>query len=127
MGYSRGSMGKRADLDGLFVRSSWEANYARYLNWLVGLGEIAAWEYEPDTFWFDEIKRGTRSYTPDFKITNNDGTVDYHEVKGWMDQKSRTKLKRMAKYYPNVKVTLIDADAYYAIARDVSGFIPNWE
>ena len=120
-------MGKRADLDGLFVRSSWEANYARYLNWLVGLGEIAAWEYEPDTFWFDEIKRGTRSYTPDFKITNNDGTVDYHEVKGWMDQKSRTKLKRMAKYYPNVKVTLIDADAYYAIARDVSGFIPNWE
>ena len=56
----RGSGGRRDDLDGLFVRSSWEANYARYLNWLVKLGEIKGWEYEADTFAFDKIKRGTR-------------------------------------------------------------------
>jgi hypothetical protein len=33
----------------------------------------------------------------------------------------------MAKYYPDVKLILIDKDAYYAIAQDVKGFIPNWE
>jgi len=125
--YSHGKMGKRTDLDGLYVRSSWEANYARYLNWLVSIGEIVKWEYEPDVYEFHEIKRGTRSYIPDFKVYNKDGSVEYHEVKGWMDQKSRTKLKRMAKYYPEIKVVLIDKDVYYAIKRDAQNFIPNWE
>jgi hypothetical protein len=126
-GYSRGKMGKRDDLGGLYVRSSWEANYARYLNWLISVDQITKWEYEVDEFEFIEIKRGTRSYRPDFKVTNLDGSIEYHEVKGWMDQKSITKLKRMAKYYPDVKLILIDKDAYYAIAQDVKGFIPNWE
>lgn len=125
--YSRGKMGKREDLNGLFVRSSWEANYARYLNWLKSIGEIDDWEYEADCFVFEAIKRGTRSYTPDFKIYNTDDTIIYHEVKGWMDSKSKTKLKRMAKYYPEVEIVLIDEDAYRAIEKDVRMFIPNWE
>ena len=126
-GSSRSKGGKRADLGGLYVRSAWEANYARYLNWLVAQGVIAAWEYEPDTFWFHSIKRGTRSYCPDFKIFNNDGTIGYHEVKGWMNQRSRTQLKRMARYHPSVKVIVVDADAYRAIARQVKKLLPYWE
>lgn len=125
--YSRTKGGKRDDLDGLYVRSGWEANYARYLNWLLSIGEITAWEYEPDTFEFAGIKKGTRFYTPDFKITNNDGSIEYHEVKGWMDQKSATKLSRMAKYYPEIKIILIDNDVYRAISRQVRKIIPNWE
>lgn len=123
----RSKSGKRADLDGLYVRSSWEANYCRYLNWLVEMCEIKSWEYEPDTFEFEKIKRGSRFYTPDFKIFENDGSVIYHEVKGWMDEKSATKLKRMAKYYPEIKIILIDKDAYYAIAEQVKNLIPYWE
>ena len=123
----RSKGGKRADLGGLYVRSAWEANYARYLNWLVAQGEIEAWEYEPDTFWFHGIKRGTRSYTPDFKIYNNGGTVEYHELKGWMSPKSKTQLKRMARYHPAVKIVLIDADAYRSIARQIKRLIPHWE
>lgn len=125
--YSKGKIGKRADLDDLFLRSSWEANYARYLNWLIGLGEIKDWEYEPDTFEFIKIKRGTRFYTPDFKVTNTDDMVEYHEVKGWMDDKSKTKLKRMAKYYPDVKIILIDASAYRAIEKQARYLVANWE
>ena len=124
---NRGKGGKRADLGGLYVRSAWEANYARYLTWLVAQGVIKTWEYEPDTFWFLRIKRGTRSYTPDFKIHNNDGTVEYHEVKGWMSPKSKTQLKRMARYHPDVKVVIVDADAYRAIARTAKKLIPHWE
>lgn len=125
--YSRTKSGKRDDLDGLFVRSAWEANYARYLNWLVSIGEIKEWEYEADTFEFVKIRKGTRFYLPDFKVTNNDGTVEYHEVKGWMDDKSKTKLSRMAKYYPDIKLILIDEGAYRAISSQVKNIIKNWE
>ncbi len=124
--YSRGSMGKRADLGDVYFRSSWEANYARYLNWLVGLGEIERWQYEPETFWFHAIKRGTRSYTPDFRVYER-GRSYLVEVKGWMDAKSKTKLARMAKYYPEVEIRLVDEAQYKAIARAVAALIPGWE
>jgi hypothetical protein len=90
-------------------------------------GEIQMWEYEPDTFEFHGIKRGCRFYTPDFKITWADGSVTYHEVKGWMDAKSATKLKRMGKYYPTVKVELVQKERYDCIRKQMSGIIKNWE
>lgn len=125
--YSHTRGGKRLDLDNRYFRSAWEANWARYLNWLKEQGSILAWEYEPETFEFEGIKRGSRFYTPDFCIKNANGSVEYHEVKGWMDQKSKTKLKRMAKYHPEIKIIVIDNKAYGAVARQVQGFIPNWE
>lgn len=124
---ARSKGGKRADLGNQYFRSIWEANYARYLNWLIKQGVIKAWEYEPETFEFHRIRRGNRFYTPDFRITNNDGSQEYHEVKGYMDASSRTKLARMARYYPALKIVLIDAEAYAAIAAQVKGLIPGWE
>lgn len=111
----------------IFFRSRWEANYARYLEWLKGLGEIAKWEHEPHVFWFLEIKRGTRSYLPDFKITENNGSVVYHEVKGWMDPQSKTKIKRMAKYHPQVKLIVIGPKNYKALENMVSRLLVGWE
>jgi len=126
-GYSRCKGGKRADLDNRYFRSGWEANYARYLNWLMGLKEIAAWEYEPDTFVFHGVTRGAITYTPDFKIAYKTGVVEYHEIKGWMDSKSKTRLRRMAKYYPDVPVRVVGEKEYNRLASQVSGFIPHWE
>lgn len=125
--YSRGRGGKREDLDGLYVRSSWEANYARYLNWLKGNGEILKWEYEPETFEFHVIKKGTRYYTPDFKIFNTDGSIEYHEVKGYMDKRSKTKLNRMSKYYPNIDVKIINEQIYRSISNTMKNIIEKWE
>lgn len=124
--YSRARGGTRADL-GLYVRSTWEANWARYLNWLVDQGQITSWEYEPETFHFEGIKRGQRFYTPDFKVVNPDGTEEYHEVKGYMDQPSRTKLKRMKKYHPEVNVIVIDEPTYRDVARKVGKSLEHWE
>lgn len=90
-----------------FFRSGWELRYANHLEMIKSKGGIKDWEYEADTFWFEKIRRGVRSYTPDFKIFFNDGTIEYHEVKGWMDSKSATKLKRMRIYHPNIKLTVI--------------------
>lgn len=122
----RAKGGRRADLN-LFVRSSWEANYARYLNFLIKNNEITSWEYEPDTFEFADLRGSASFYTPDFKILKLDGKYEYHEVKGWMDPKSATKLKRMHKYFPEVDLVLIHQDIYKALAREVSGVVPNWE
>lgn len=126
-GYSRGRGGKRPDLNNQYFRSSWEANYGRYLNWLISIGEIRSWKYEPRTFEFTKIRRGSRFYTPDFEITNLDYSLEYHEIKGWMDKVSQTKLNRMAKYHPEIKIVLIDKAAYSALARDVKRLVPNWE
>lgn len=100
-----------------YFRSSWEVNYARYLEWLLNKGDIIKWEYEPDVFWFEKIKRGVRSYLPDFKITNKNGTFEYHEVKGWMDDKSKTKIKRMKLYYPKIKLIIIEKDSYKSVKQ----------
>lgn len=121
----RFSSGKRADLGGRYFRSLWEANYSRYLNWLVAQGVHARWEYEVDEFEFP-IKRGCRFYKPDFKVFAHDGTFEYHEVKGWMDGKSATKLKRMARHFPEVKVIVIGRPQYQRISK-MCKHLPGWE
>jgi uncharacterized protein DUF1064 len=92
----------------IYCRSNWEATYATYLEWLKMKKQILEWEHEPKTFWFEQIKRGVRSYLPDFKITNLDQTHYWVEVKGYMDKKSQTKIKRFQKYYPQEKLVIRD-------------------
>jgi hypothetical protein len=125
-GRYRGYGGKREDLGGQYFRSTWEANWARYLNWLVSVGDVLAWEFEPETFEFP-IKRGSKFYTPDFRVTNKDGTVEYHEIKGYMDQKSATKIRRFQKYYPEHRLIVVEADSYYAVARQIGHALEGWE
>lgn len=125
-GWKTRKSGRRADIGKQFFRSAWEANYARYLNFLVQQKNIASWKFEPKTFWFEKIKRGVRSYKPDFEIINVDGSVEYHEVKGYDYPRGKTARKRLAKYYPEVKLVVIDKKQYTAIAK-WKFLIANWE
>lgn len=109
-----------------YFRSGWEVNYAHYLEWLKSKRQIQEWAYEPVTFWFEGIKRGTVSYLPDFQITETSGKIVYHEVKGRMDARSVTKIKRMAKYHPEVKLIVIDSAAYRAMGPKCKGLVPGW-
>ena len=111
----------------IYARSRWEANYGRYLEFLRAAGQIAKWEHEPETFWFESIKRGCRSYLPDFRVTNNDGSIEYHEVKGWMDDRSKTKLSRMKKYHPHIKLRVLDGAWFKSNRRKLSGIVEGWE
>lgn len=117
------------DINGkpIFFRSLWEANYALYLDFLISCKQIVSWKFESKTFWFESIKRGVRSYKPDFEVKNNNGRICFHEVKGWMDAKSKTKLKRMAKYYPDVKMVLIEQKQYKEIIKKLKGLIKFYE
>lgn len=114
----------------IYFRSAWEANYARYLEWLVGLGQIAGWEYEPKEFWFEGIKRGTRSYKPDFQVWETKEYYQWIEIKGWMDSISKTKLKRFKKYHPREYklLVVIGRDEYKSIAASMKPMLRGtWE
>ena len=120
------TIGKRADLNNHFFRSSWEANYARYLNMLIKQKVIIKWEYEPDEFEFVKIKRGNRYYKPDFKVFYSDGSYEYHEVKGYYDKTSLTKLKRFRKYFPHLSLIMIDKE-WFKSNKQLKQIIKNWE
>lgn len=125
---SQAKTGKRADLNNVFFRSSWEANYARYLNRLIEGGEIVGWEYEPRTFSFP-VARGNKSYTPDFFVVLPHSMYQWHEVKGWMDKDSEIKLRRFAQYYPeeSLRLRLIDRPVYQSIVKTFAVGIEGWE
>ncbi len=84
--------GKREDLGGVYFRSKFEANVARYFNFL-----NVQWQYELKEFEFP-LNRGIRFYTPDFYLPETDRWI---EVKGWFDRESLVRLKRFKRYYPD--------------------------
>lgn len=110
-----------------YYRSRWEANYARYLEWLKNNNQILGWQHEPQTFWFEGIKRGCMSYLPDFKVIELDEKIVFHEVKGWMDDRSKTKINRMRIYHPDVKLIVIDSKSYKALEKKIKPLIHDWE
>lgn len=114
-----------------YYRSRWEANYARYLERLKLSGDIVGWSHEPTTFWFEGVKRGVTNYLPDFLVEKRgeEDTIvqEYHEVKGYMDTKSATKIKRMEKYHPTVKLVVIDRPLYTNLEKEFASIIDGWE
>lgn len=99
--YRHTKTGYRPDID-IIARSSWEANLARVL-WIHGI----KFEFEPEIFTYP-IKRGVKGYVPDFRI-GHPKSKDWAwiEVKGWLDARSKTKIRRFKKYYPDDFARLI--------------------
>jgi DNA polymerase III alpha subunit len=95
--------GYREDL-GHFVRSTWEADYARVL---VHFNE--PYEYEKRRF--DVVlPDGTRTtYTPDFYLPNRN---QYVEIKGFMRDKDRVKIAAFLEQYPDIDFVLVDQVAF---------------
>jgi len=136
--YSITKGGIRKDLNKYF-RSSWEANYARYLNY-----KNIKWEYESKTFFFNGYKRGPIAYIVDFYLPELD---KYVEIKGRHSSKDRTKLKRLKKEYPEEfskliwvlnsskskeiekikKIGITKFEYYNDIKKDFNKLIETWE
>lgn len=110
-------------------RSGWESNYASYLDWLKKQKKIKDWEYEPmPRYEFIVTENGRQralslGYLPDFCVTNNDGSFYLIELKG--RSQGMMKLKRMKKFYPKIRIELIQAKEYNELKRKV-GRMLNW-
>jgi hypothetical protein len=117
-----------------FFRSSWEANYARILEVMKMQGLIKDWDFEPDVFWFNGIKLGCRTYTPDFKIWLLDKDIGedalpfyFVEIKGYMDPRSATKIKRFNSYFPEITLEVVGSKEYKELAKNYASVLPGWE
>jgi len=112
----------------IYFPNQMEANYYRYLHWMREHGMIADFEYQPDYLDFTQygFTHGTTRYRPDFKVTEKDGSTYYVETKGWLDAKSKTKLKR-AREYSKVRVNLVLYREYKQLEKQISGLVPEWE
>lgn len=73
-----------------------EQAYAQRLELLKRAGEIQEYHFEcikfklaPNTF-----------YTPDFMVVAKDGTLEFHETKGFFEDDARVKIKVFASLYP---------------------------
>lgn len=77
---------KRIKYNKKIFRSSWEANFAKWLN----LSEIK-WEYEPKSF-----DLGNTTYTPDFYLPEFNC---YIEIKGYWYKKQRQKFHKFKQKY----------------------------
>ena len=109
-----------------FYRSRWEYRYALYLEFMKKHKHIVEWEHEPKTFWFEGIKRGTNNYKPDFRVVFPSGNDEWIEVKGYMDSKSATKIKRMAKYHPDIKLRVIGKEWFKENSPKLKMILKGW-
>ena len=96
----------------IYARSLWEARYASWLQYQKERGWIYDWKHEPKTFWFDGIRRGCVSYKPDFQVFTDADHWYWIEVKGWMDPKSKTKIRRFKKYFPKEELRIVDKEFF---------------
>lgn len=107
-----GKGGFREDI-GFYVRSKWEANFARYL-----LYTKQEFQYEIQSF---SLADG-RTYTPDFKVGNI-----FYEIKGWWTKLAAEKHRSFCQEYPNVVLQIVDPVWYSELSRQYASIIPNWE
>lgn len=110
--YTRGKGGFRQDI-GLYVRSRWEANFARILIHLQ-----VPFQYEKRTFHLSD----GRTYTPDFCI---DGSV-WIEIKGYMGVAAHSKIEQFRADYPDEILWIVGPDLYKTLKQHYTSII-NWE
>lgn len=91
------------------LRSDEEYRWARYLDLLVRSAHIKDWQYEAETFEFEERYCKREHYTPDFRIVNMDGSVEYHEVKAGFRQWQPVvrKFRRFKADFPRERIILV--------------------
>jgi len=109
--------GFRGDL-GHYVRSTWEADFARILK-LYNLD----YQYEPKTFSLNKSNGEIIHYTPDFYVPAKN---TFYEVKGWLHDLDQEKMDLFKKQYPQLNFVLINKTKFAEFALKYKALV-NWE
>lgn len=104
---------------GTKMRSSWEVDYAAYLDVLALEKKIMRWDYEPERFLLGK----KCSYLPDFRVITNDYGLVYIEVKGYNREAGNVKFKTAANNNPHALFVMVRMKSRYPIIRSVLGRI----
>ena len=89
-----GWRGKGGYYNKIWMRSSYELSYAKYLD-----KHQIVWEYEPKAF-----DLGNITYRPDFYLPEID---EYIEIKGWFTEPAKRKIQLFRDSYPDIKLKLL--------------------
>jgi len=98
---------KIAEYNGVKYHSKAEARYAYELDLRRAARDIRDWEGQ---IRFDLVVNGVKvcRYTIDFKITHNDDSIEYVEVKGVRERSWVMKHKLWQALNPDLKCTIVD-------------------
>ena len=113
VGFGNSKRGYRNDLK-QFFRSTWEANFARILNY-----QGIKYEYELTIF-----KTPLGFYTPDFYLSDQD---IYVEMKGWEGDGNQRKKRLYCVWRLGIKILIVKRNRYRRLARKYSPMINYWE
>ena len=100
-GKNNGKNFYREDI-GLYCRSTWEANFARVLNYL-----NITFEYEQKSFEVI-VDNKVRHYTPDFFINGK----TFVELKGYWREDNKKKFDEFLKQHPTISIKVIGPKEY---------------
>jgi hypothetical protein len=125
-GRRRGLAGVRPDLGDVCFRSSWEADWARQLEFWKVHGNVTRWEYEPESFLLP-FKGGARRYVPDFKVWYPGTIIEYHEVKAVVDSRWRQALRGMRRFHPHVRLRVVDGRCIALLHETMTAHIAGLE
>ncbi len=109
--------GFRDDL-GHYVRSNWEADFARVLR----LHHLD-YEYEPKTFKLTRSNGEIMHYTPDFYVPKQ---KTFYEIKGWFHELDQEKMKLFKEQYPQIKLVFISKTKFAEFAMKYKDLV-RWE
>lgn len=93
--FGRITHGKGSYYKNIWMRSSYEVAYAKYLD-----KNNVKWLYEPKTF-----DLGNTTYTPDFYLPETD---EYIEIKGYWREDAKIKFRLFRKLYSNERIIVLD-------------------
>lgn len=91
--------GKGAYCKGIWMRSTWEIEIAKWLD-----KQGWKWLYEPKRF---ELK--DRTYSPDFYLPEQNV---YWEVKGWFHERHQETIRQFRELFPNERIVVITKKVY---------------
>ncbi len=93
------SRAKRCQFNNVKFKSMFERDIAKILT-----DQGVRWEYEPDKF---EWQPPVSTYSPDFKVYNEDGSFYYIETKGNFKPTDRVKMYCVKQQHPELDVRFI--------------------
>lgn len=98
-----------------------EKRYATYLDGQVLLGKVRGWGFQRITLRLGDDCR----YTPDFDVQVADGTLEFHEVKGFWRDDARVKIRVAADRYPWYAFKAITAGKTPGTGWEIEAFEPT--
>jgi hypothetical protein len=116
-------------VDGITFDSKDESKYYEALKIRKYRGEIINFELQPKFVLREGFKKFDKTYrpltyTPDFTVYHNDGSVEYVDVKGQSTQQGEMRIKLFNDFYRDLKLTIVARNITHG---DEYGFIDFYE